>query len=232
MKEINITLEDLQFIPEVRRKALNEIYSYSDGNIKEIVKKYGSSCIVCSSNTKVDIMGRQTAECSHYSPSDKKIYMNEFKDNEEYALTFCHEFGHYIDDAFGKASLNENFEYAIEADKQWINLSSEEGIETYKDMLTELAKSSVIDNRYVSDILSGMFLNDKYLQIAYNTSGSPFYGHRTSYWLGVDGPDKAVNIEVFADLMGIYSENDAEVVAFTEKWFPNTTSRFKNIIKE
>ena len=98
-------------------------------------------------------------------------------------------------------------------------------------MLTELANSSVIDNRYVSDVLSGMFLNDKYLQIVYNAAGSPFYGHHTLYWLGSDGPDRAVNIEVFADLMGIYSENDAETVAFIEKWFPNTATRFKKIIK-
>ena len=230
-KENDISLDDLHFLPESRRNALNEIYSDSDKNVKQLVKKYGKSCKVFSTKIIKDAIGRRTAECSYYSPDKKAIFMNEFKDNEEYALTFCHEFGHYIDDALGKPSISENFEFALQADKQWVNLSNEEGLKSYKAMLTELANSSVIDNRYVSDVLSGMFLNDKYLQIVYNAAGSPFYGHHTLYWLGSDGPDRAVNIEVFADLMGIYSENDAETVAFIEKWFPNTATRFKKIIK-
>lgn len=211
---------------------MSEIYSKADTNIKQLVNEYGDSCKVKSSKLKKDEYGRKVSEGSYYELNKKTIYMNELKDNEEYAITFCHEFGHYVDNMMGDASLGENFDYAIEADRDWIDLSKAEGVEMYKTMLTELSKSSVIDSRYVSDILSGVFNNNSLLQVTYNAKGRAFCGHKTSYWQGDKKNEKPVNREIFADLFGIYSENDSEVIAFTEKWFPNVTARFKKIISE
>ena len=41
----------------------------------------------------------------------------------------------------------------------------------------------------------------------------------------------AVEREIFANLFGIYSENNYAVVDFVEKYFPNTTTRFKKSLE-
>ncbi len=158
--------------------------------------------------------------------------MDEGKCNEEYAETFRHELGHFVDAQLGRPSLEENFEYAIEADMYWFNSSTNDGITNKKNMLLDLSSSEVIGNRYISGILSGLFLNDTVVRKTYYEAGASYYCHKNEYWFEITGPKKAVEREVFANLFAIYAENDKMTVKFIEKWFPNMAKRFlKDISK-
>lgn len=158
--------------------------------------------------------------------------MDEGKCNEEYAETFRHELGHFVDAQLGRPSLEENFEYAIEADMYWFNSSTNDGITNKKNMLLDLSSSEVIGNRYISGILSGLFLNDTVVRKTYYEAGASYYYHKNEYWFEITGPKKAVEREVFANLFAIYAENDKMTVKFIEKWFPNMAKRFlKDISK-
>ncbi len=158
--------------------------------------------------------------------------MDERVDDGEYAETFKHELGHYIDDKMGCPSCDEEFTCAIQADlDRYISAST--GIGALGGMLGELMESPALDNRYLSDVFSAMFHGSdtarqrNAVETAYNALGIPIYGHEADYWTGRKGPQNAVQLEVFADMFAILAENDSETVRFVEKWFPNTTSRFR-----
>lgn len=171
-------------------------------------------------------------EISHYSEEEKIVRIDEKKCDEEYIKTFKHEMGHYIDDHLGKIASSDDFESAIFADIYWYDNTDILGIENREKMIEELINTEVVDCRYVSDILSGLFLNDNKIVEKYYSVGATFYHHDLKYWLGVEGPKKAVNKEVFANLFAIYVENDKSSIGFVEKYFPNITSRFKQEIQK
>lgn len=160
--------------------------------------------------------------------------MEDNVDNDEYAEIFKHELGHFIDTQLGCISTSENFEDAIQADKYWLDLSKEEGIENLNKMIEELSDLPVVMNcRYVSDIFSGVLMGgDSKIRKLYYSMDCPYYGHEFEYWIGDNGPQKAVEKEIFADLFAIYAENNSTIVNFVERWFPNTAKRLKKEIGE
>lgn len=154
--------------------------------------------------------------------------MDENKDPEEYAETFRHEYGHFMDDILGRISMSDNFGFALDADKYWLDNSKDEGIENFSAMLDDLSSTDAIHSRYVSDILSGVFLNDTKIRETYNSQGLPFYGHDTNdYWLSWPAGEKIVEKETFANLYALYLKGEKSDVTFVERWFPNVTKRFK-----
>ncbi len=168
----------------------------------------------------------------YFNPKDHTIHMDERVDNDEYAETFKHELGHFIDDKMNYPSCKEGFTCAVQADlDRFMSVST--GISTLGDMLGELVESSALDNRYLSDIFSAMFHEPNAarqmnaIKTAYSAQGVPIYGHETDYWTGRKGPENAVQLEVFADMFAIFVENDSETVQFIDKWFPNTANRFR-----
>ena len=156
--------------------------------------------------------------------------MDEKKDTEEYVMTFRHEYGHFADEQLGRPSLQEDFRMAIQADFFWYDRNTDYGEKNLENLLIELEGSNTFDSRYFSDILSGIFHNDRFIRDIYDKNGVAFYGHTNYYWAGISGPEQAVEREVFADLFAIYTENDEEIVAFVENNFPNTTMQFKKIV--
>jgi len=155
--------------------------------------------------------------------------MDENEDDYEYAETWKHEVGHFIDHQMGWVSHSERFAVAKDLDIEL--LKSGTGIETVAEMLKELKNSLALDDRYVSDILSGLFYDEPRIrtaiEVTYDRLGVAMYNHEDKYWSGKDGPKKAVEGEIFADLFAIYTENNTDTVNFIEKWFPNITSEFK-----
>lgn len=169
-------------------------------------------------------------EESHYSPSEKTIRINDFKDDDDWGTTFRHEVGHHVDHMLDNTSITDNFQFAIKADYEWFDNCKEYGMLNRKAMLTELMQSEAAYSTYVSDILSGIFMNDTQIKNAYYEQGLCFYCHDLSYWNEITGPEYAVNREVFANMFAIYAENNADCVRFIQKWFPNITSRMKRVI--
>ena len=172
-----------------------------------------------------------------YDPEDGTIHMDERVDDEEYAETFKHELGHFIDDKLDCPSCKEEFGTAIQADLDQYT-SVEAGVVTVGKMLGELIESPALENRYLSDIFSAMFHEKgtarqwNAITAAYNTLGVPVYGHEVNYWTGMDGPQKAVQLEIFADIFAIFAENDTDTVRFVRKWFPNIASCFASDLNQ
>lgn len=195
------------------------------------MNELGSNILVKSTKSYRNLLGQKVVEEPHFNEMDNTIYMDKNVDDYEYAETFKHKLGHFIDKFLRQVSADEQFMYALQADLAWYQETNQRGIATEAEMLTELHTSSVIDNRYISDILSGLFFDSErvwtMVERTYDTLGVAIYGHDTSYWKEITGPEKAIEGEVFADLFAIYAENDSKTIQFVERWFPNLTSRFK-----
>lgn len=200
--------------------------------ISSFIEKYGTQLEVCSSETKV-INGKFIKKRSYYDDENKMIRMDETKDDTEYAKTFKHELGHFADDVLRRISLCEEFENAMDADRYWTNNNTLQGNKNFSEKIVDLEKYDVMDNMYISDILSGMFFNDTKIIEAYEKNGMSFYGHdNNTYWFAWEVEDKIVQRETFANLFAIYASGNMKNCLFIEKWFPNTVSRFKREIEE
>ena len=199
--------------------------------VLDFIERYGTKVEVCEIKAKV-VDGKIIKERSCYDDETKTIRMDEAKDDNEYAKTFRHEFGHFADDILGRISLSENFANAMEADRYWTNNSTPQGNKNFSKMIANLKKYDVMDNMYISDILSGVFFNDTKIIETYENNGMSFYGHdNNTYWFAWAAEDKIVQRETFANLFAIIASGDNNSRAFVEKWFPNTTSRFKKEIE-
>lgn len=174
--------------------------------------------------------GKFVPERPHYAEKENVIRLDDSRDNGEYEMAFCHEYGHFIDAQMGRPSMSEAFRQALEADLVWYGHDSRMGVENFSRMLRELEESEALDSVYVSDLLSGLFRNDVRLRACYEENGAAFYHHSDGYWSGSSGPAKAVEREAFANLFGIYVENHPGILSFVEKNLPNLTARFKKIM--
>ncbi|MCI6997025.1 MAG: hypothetical protein MR936_09600 [Eubacterium sp.] len=192
-----------------------------------MVFEYGNQIQVGTCRKVKNSEGKYVPEVSHYSEEEDMIRIDERKDKEEYTITFRHEFGHFIDAKLGRPSMEDSFYQAIQADYAWYDRNIDYGIQNLEKLMSNLEESEAFECRYFSDILSGIFQNDSIIRETYEKNGIAFYHHTNSYWMGICGPAKAVQREIFADLFGIYAENNPKIVAFLEKSFPNTVKRFK-----
>lgn len=155
--------------------------------------------------------------------------MDKRKDNHEYGIVFRHEYGHYIDHILENCSESFDYKKSLKLDSNYFDNSNDEGISYRDKMLHDLLKNnSAFESRYVSDILSAITNNDTHVIEFYNKNNFDFYGHK---WLENYGfVEKTIQHDTFANLFAIYAENNSEIIKFAEKWFPNITQEFKNII--
>jgi len=218
-------------LPATRQGVVENSFKNADANILKVVECFSNNLNVDRCRKTMNPDGQFVTEISHYTEADNTIYMDETKDNEEYAITFRHEYGHFTDAQLNRPSMDGIFTEAITADCDWYNTTYDDGLNNLNIMLDELENSDVLDSRYLSDILSGMFRNDPIIVETYYRNGVAFYHHTDTYWDGITGPPMAVEREIFANLFGIYSENDEAVVSFVEKYFPNITARFKKALE-
>ena len=165
---------------------------------------------------------------SHYTPSEKRIYMDPRYDDDEYAEVFKHEFGHYIDHAHGWLSQSPAFVNAYRKDCENLDITTWDGAQSTNKMLTELMNGeSAKYDRCISDILSATYNNDPLIENRYFSEGLSYYQHDNSYWARGQNREN----EVFANLFAIYSNNDIETIYFISKHFPNTDKAFKNLLQ-
>lgn len=210
--------------------AVRDGFSNAIGDVKRLIHEHSNKLTVARCRDYIDSNGRLKVEGCHYDQSEKTIRMDERMDDDSYSDVFRHEMGHFTDDQIGRPSLSEEFGQAIEADFYWYNPETEYGKKNMEQMLSDLPSSSAYHCQHFSDILSGVFRNDRMIIKTWEDNGDAYYGHRNEYWDGLAGPDHAVEREVFADLFAIYAENDADTVSYVEKIFPNTAIRFKRMI--
>lgn len=210
-----------------------ESFAESRDFIKDVVNRYAEGIKVKRTRRRLNKNLQWVMEEPYYSEDKNIIYMDENEDDYEYAETFRHEMGHFVDCWMGNPSFDDDFSYAIEADKNWF-ISDSCGVSNFKTMLEELETSPAIDNRGLSDIYSAYTHDNPELwektKNVYYRLGVALYGHDDLYWKEITGPVKAVEGEVFAELFAVYAENDTETVEFVEKWFPNVTRKFKQCI--
>lgn len=224
MRKLRVALDVL---PASRIETVFEHFANADNTIRRIIERHSESLDVRPCKKIMNYSGEFVSEISHYSELEHAIFMDETKDDEEYAITFRHEYGHYIDSQLSRPSLCEEFIDAINADFGQCDPGSNYGLSNLNSMLMELKESDAINSRYLSDIFSGMFRNDQRVVNAYYDEGMPFYHHSNAYWDGIDGPPQAPAREIFANLFAVYTENDLATVNFAERFLPNTTARFK-----
>ena len=219
-------------MPEKRRKCIVDSFEDASPIVADFIEKYGMHVKVGGTERKV-LNGKVIRERSCYDEKSRIIKMDEAKDDIEYAKTFKHEFGHFADDVLGLVSLSEEFENAMDADKYWTDKSTALGDKNFSKMIADLKNYDVMDSMYISDILSGFFLNDTKMIEAYEKNGMSFYGHdNNTYWFAWEKEEKIVQRETFANLFAIYASGDRNKCTFIEKWFPNTTGRFKKMLEE
>ena len=222
----------LEVVPEERRQAVLDAFSKAPERYIQLIQDYGNQVSIEWSRILI-VDGKMTSEASHYTPEQNCIYMNELKDNEEYADTFRHEFGHFLDHQLGDLSSTEEFRSAIAEDRKLYDPGGEEWSQSVTEMMADLMDNGAVDSYYISDIFSGMYLNDTKIRRIYTqTTGLAFSGHSNEYWLQIKetAPEHAVEKETFANLFGIYTENQADTIAYVKKWFPNTTACFEKML--
>lgn len=184
---------------------------------------------------------------SHFDPNDVSIYMDETKDTYEYMRTFRHEFGHFIDHAYGILSESSTFCEAFCRDAELYNVSTDEGVMRMKNMQFRIAENiHAFASEYVTDIISALTHNDTTFIITYTENAvqtlpsDPFYyekmegagmiGHSNMYW--DDEPYMSQQKEVFANLFAIKVENNPIVQEFIKEHFPRLTHIFDKMIEQ
>lgn len=205
-------------MPLERRATVIDSFSNAPEQIREVVNKY---------DKHLEHVGYTNDEDGSYYSKDDGIMMKEGISDDEYSSTFRHEYGHYIDDTMGElfqnVSDNSLFQcaYQIEKEHLYDNLGG---------LLNNLQMNdNVLESNYISDILSALSENDFDIKCFYLEKTCGFFGHDDEYW---EERENAGRSETFANLFAIYAENNSDVVAFTEKWFPELSRQFKNSIEE
>lgn len=221
----------VKVLPEIRRAVIAESFLHCDIVVRDRINEYSSDLVIKTCKRHISLAGKIEVDEPCFNPHDGAIYMDERVDDDEYAEILKHELGHFIDEKMGCPSCKEDFQFAMQADLEQFT-SASTGISALGEMLGELMESPVMENRYLSDIFSAMFYGaDTARQrnavvTAYNALGVPVYGHEINYWTGKNGSRNAAQLETFADMFAIFTENNSETVQFVKKWFPNITNCF------
>lgn len=214
-------------VPIERRECVTQNFENAPEGIKNLVNDLNDELAVGDTQAYIDDYGRIAYGVCHYSPDSGSIFMNPEYDDEEYAEVFGHEYGHFVDDKLGDISSTSEFRTAMQEDMQ--KFLGQEGTTLKSEMLDDLASTDAIYDRAVSDILSGMFLNDEDIERRYMDEGVAYYSHSNEYWQ--NGPDNAVGKEFFANAFRIYSDGTrSDSAEFIEKYFPNISAEVKDVL--
>lgn len=193
-------------------------FSNAPEQIKEVVNKYDKS---------LKNVGYTNDEDGSYYSGEDGIMMKEEISDDEYGETFRHEYGHYIDNKLGVLSKNASDDFLFQ---QTYQIEKEHLYDNLGSLLNDLQmNNNVLESNYISDILSALSENDFDIKCFYLENTCGFFSHDDEYW---EGRENAGRSETFANLFAIYAENNSDVVAFTEKWFPELSRQFKNSIEE
>ena len=224
-----INREFLSLFPAEKRAAVDSIYETAPKGITDAVsnnlhKLNGVSDCKYSFNSD----GINVKESCNYNYNENVIYMNEDMNKAEYAEVLQHETMHFLDHNRGWESGTPAFVSAIAADKAMYNLSTPEGNKRFQDMMDDSFSTGAAYDRNVSDILSGVFLNDEKMVKRYYDEGVARYQHSNDYWLD-PRRENPVGREVYANCGAIQSAQHRISVNFIERWFPNIDTTFKNM---
>lgn len=192
-----------------------------------MIEKYADKFKIGNTIEYIDDYGEKRMQASHYDFKTNTIYMNENKDDDEYAETFRHEYGHFIDHMIGDYSDSNSFKEAFDKDAERFSKISDVGVQNIHEIIQEILITDIKYSQYISDILSALTHNNPDIVHSYENCGYAFYGHDNFYWDGLTGKKNAAKKECFANIFSLYTENNEQYVDFIEKWFPNITDAFK-----
>lgn len=204
-----------------RHAIVVESFSNAPEQIREVVNTYGRWLEdVGDSPWEINNKTGEKEKGSFYVPEKFIIRIDERKDNNEYGTIFRHEYGHYIDDVIGNYSESAEYNQAFKMDKNNFYKNT-----NLKEMFHDLSEnSSALKSGYVSDIISALTINNPEVLEFYKKSKTPYSYHD---WEKYMLPMQEMKSETFANLFAIYTENNSDIISFTEKWFPNITHEFQ-----
>lgn len=220
-------------MPLERRATVIDSFSNAPEQIREVIDTHWLLLDEVRDTGRFYSMKTHNYEklCSGYisGKSGRFIEIDEQKSDAEYGIVFRHEYGHYIDDVIGIYSESKSFDEAFKLDKRRFDNSKDKGIANLEKMLQDLPENaSAFESRYISDILSALTTNGSFVDTkvkkTYQENQKGFYDHE---WWKYKESEKVCQNETFANLFAIYTENNSDVVAFAEKWFPNLTEQFQ-----
>ena len=219
----------LTLFPEEKRAAVDSAYEAAPKGITTAIsnnlhKLSGVSDCKYGFNE----YGEKVKEPCNYNSNDNGIYMNTDMTKAEYAEVLQHETMHFLDHSRGWESGTPAFLEAIAADKSSYDLETPEGKKRFHDMLDDSFSTGAAYDRSVSDILSGVFLNDETLAKRYSEEGVARYRHGNDYWTD-PRRENPVGREVYANCGAIQSAQHRISVNFIERWFPSIDTTFKNM---
>lgn len=148
---------------------------------------------------------------------DNGVYMQREIDDDEYTDALRHEVSHYLDEQQGWYSKNIEYINAVYDDTMRLNFYDVSTKKYREEMLDEFFRGDVCYNPQVSDILSAVSRNSPELKSRFDQEGVVYYGHENDYFDEMHNKE----IEIYADVMACIAENDAETIAFLQKYFPN-----------
>lgn len=216
-------------IPENRRNSIDDMFSSCGDRVRPLLEKVSDDICIGTCQQVFNVKkGRMEMETPSYDTRSKLIRMDDRVSERDYIETFAHEFGHHIDYELGHRSLyDDRFSQALEADYEHLNPSKEYGYKAYVDMLDHLVNDDMLYSARVSDILSGMFNNSETIIQVYASNGFGHYGHEDAYWdeHGIEG-------EIYAELFAMNVLDYKNEIAFVERFFPNTVTRFYQMVEE
>ena len=222
--KVDLNQDAFDAVPDARRDAVDDTFADAPAGIKSTINDLSGELNVSDTRKYLDENGVLQEECCHYDPDDDVIRMEPGLDDGEYAEVFRHEYGHFADAKLGDLSTSDEFVNALNNDM--LQFNGEEGFEAKQQMLDDLASNGAIDDRCVSDILSGTFNNDYGIMDRYKQEGADYWNHSNDYWNA--GPAFARERETFANMFSVYSANGRnDSIAFLEKYYPSTTAQFK-----
>lgn len=225
-----ISRDFLRLFPEERFRVLDAAYeSAPQGLIDAIHEHLGKLKGVQDAGFRTDIYGQQWKEISRYSSKTNIIYMKNEMSHAEYAEVAQHETGHFIDHCRGWESESPRFCEAIRADQQRFDRTTPDGREHYQVLMDDLFSTGAAYDRAVSDIISGMFQDDKLIHDNYKKEEAlyKYFRHDRQYWRR----PYALEHEAYANCFAILSAQHRNSVNFIERHFPHMYTTFQSMFK-
>ena len=220
----DLSQEFLNELPESRRNAVDLAYKNAPQELVDALNEHISDLKpVEDTGMSVNEFGEQVKDGCYYSPDDHQVRMDEKLDDDEYAEIIPHEMTHFLDHERGWESRRPEFVSAMESDMKSMDVNTPEGKQRYFEMMDDAFNTGAAYDRNVSDIMNGVFWNDRTMAERFEKEGVARYTHPDEYWQR----DFAREAETYANLGAVNCSKNIISNHFLERYYPATYQQFR-----